>query len=259
MNNAQPQNEEISLLEIIQILWEKRMIIGIGALIVTLAGSFYSFFKIPVYEAKALFEIGTYTSDNGSSIVIDDASVVAKRLHLLFIEIDGMRANRTALVTKIAATNGLQPFLEIKSEAASNEQAKTKILDILRFIQIEHRKKLDAVLDRRRTEYNNINSQLTNTRFKTDQQTILFYKYQERKNQLEGLMLPQNYKNTELIGDVLLYNTPIKPNKTLIIVISFALGLMTSTILALFLNFLEGEKQSSKFALSPQTTTPKTD
>lgn len=246
MRQAQLQDDEIDLFELVHILWKKKAFIGLTTLIITAIGAAYAFLKTPVYEAKALFEIGTYISDSGGSVAVDDATALEKRLNLLFIELEGVSGNNSGSITKISAADGLKTFLEIKSEAASNEQAKAKILDILSFVQGEHKKNLDVVLSKRRTEHSSLNSQLANIGYKTDQQANLWYRLQERKSQIEALLLPQNYKNTELVGEVLLHKTPVKPKKTFIILTAFAVGLMTSIVLALFLNFFEGARQFTK-------------
>ena len=48
---------------------------------------------------------------------------------------------------------------------------------------------------------------------------------------------------TQLIGEIKVNNTPIKPNKKLIVVVAFITGLMLSVFLAFFLEFISGMKK----------------
>lgn len=246
MRQVQLQDDEIDLFDLILILWKRKLLISVVTLLITAIGTAYVYSKTPIYEAKALIEMGTYTSDKGDTAAIADATAMEKRLHLLFIEIDGTLDNRTADITSISAVQGLKTFLEIKSESTSNEYAKGKIMEVLTYIQEKHKKSLDLILSNRQVEYNSISAQLAKIGFKTDQQATLLYKLLERKNQLETLLLPQNYRNTDLVGDVLLHKSPTRPKKNLGIAVSFAIGLMTSIVLALLLNLIKGAKQQTK-------------
>ena len=56
----------------------------------------------------------------------------------------------------------------------------------------------------------------------------------ERKKLLETLSLPHNFKNTEVVGNILTDDNPIKPKKALIVVVAFVTGF----ILAIFIVFV---------------------
>ena len=65
----------------------------------------------------------------------------------------------------------------------------------------------------------------------------------EKKTLLQSMLLPYNYKNTQIIGDILTSDHPIKPKKKLIVIVAFITGLMLSVFLAFFLEFIGGMKR----------------
>ena len=65
----------------------------------------------------------------------------------------------------------------------------------------------------------------------------------EKKTLLQSMLLPYNYKNTQIIGDILTSDHPIKPKKKLIVIVAFITGLMLSVFLAFFLEFIGGMKK----------------
>ncbi len=68
----------------------------------------------------------------------------------------------------------------------------------------------------------------------------------EKKTLLKSMLLPYNYKNTQIIGDILTSDHPIKPKKKLIVIVAFITGLMLSVFLAFFLEFIGGMKKDSE-------------
>ena len=65
----------------------------------------------------------------------------------------------------------------------------------------------------------------------------------EDKLLVKSLMLPHNYKNTEIIGKIMISDNPIKPKKKLIVIVSFITGLILSIFLVFFLEFIRGFKE----------------
>jgi uncharacterized protein involved in exopolysaccharide biosynthesis len=56
-------------------------------------------------------------------------------------------------------------------------------------------------------------------------------------------MEPYNYKNTETVGNIMTNDYPIKPKKTLIVVVAFVTGIILSIFLVFFLEFIRNEKE----------------
>ena len=68
---------------------------------------------------------------------------------------------------------------------------------------------------------------------------------QEKKN-LQSALLPHNYQNTDVVGNILINNSPSKPKKKLIVIASFITGGLVSIFIIFFINALRREKESSK-------------
>ena len=68
--------------------------------------------------------------------------------------------------------------------------------------------------------------------------TINVNSLEEKKLLISSLMLPHNYKNTQIVGDIITNNNPVKPKKKLIVIISFVTSLTISIFLVLFFEFM---------------------
>lgn len=305
--------DEIDLKEILLTISKYKKVIGLITFSVTLFAIVFVFLKTPIYEVRALIEIGDYKADDDSNnrILLENASQLEKKLTTLFIDMKKDEKNKEFEISSISITKGLGNFLEIKSEAFSNKNAKDGIEKIVFFIQKEHQKILDDVKERREFALKNINLQIKDIQDKTvflldkkielqknnledlrnqlasinenlknlqvlnpslaalklmekrdisnsiinvttqlfDMEnqknqllTTTIYKLEENKKMIETLLLPHNYKNTLVIGDIIQQTKPIKPKKSLIILIAFVSGFIVS----IFFVFLFDRVISSK-------------
>ena len=65
----------------------------------------------------------------------------------------------------------------------------------------------------------------------------------EKKEILKTSMLPHNYKNTEVIGKIMINDYPLKPKKKLIVAVAFVTGLILSIFLVFFIEFIKSTKE----------------
>ena len=316
--NKPLEEDEIDLKELFKTIWAKKIFIVIFTLVVTILAGFYAYIKTPIYEAKALVEIGEYTLDkkisNSDSVTIskfsiDDASVVTRKLTTLFIDMEKNLKDKTSQISNISVVKGLKNFLEIKSESTSNEEAKNEILKVLTFVQNEHEKILDDVKKQKEMELRNIDLQISDIKSKSvalidkkienniknlkslEEQlkqvdenlkkidslnpslaalklmekrditnsintitiqnfeleskkdellTTNLYTLEESKKIIELSLLPHNYKNTQIIGEIMTNDFPTKPKKSLIVAVAFVTGLIISIFLVFFIQFIQG-------------------
>ncbi len=68
-------------------------------------------------------------------------------------------------------------------------------------------------------------------------------KLEEDRKLVQLSMQPHNYENTKVVGSIITLDKPIKPKKTLIVIVAFITGLMLSIFLAFFLEFLRGSRE----------------
>lgn len=314
-NNKYIEEEEIDLRELFRTIWDRKMFIIGFTLIVTILAGIYAYSKTPIYEARALIEIGEYKTAQNTKVILDDASQLEKKLNTLFIDMLKNDKERTQGLTSIAITKGMKDFLEVKSEALSNENAKIEIEKLLLFVQDEHSKILDDVKKQKELELNNISLQISDIKSKSvalidrkidsytrnlkdfEEQlnlvndnlkgiqslnpslaalklmekkditnsissisiqlfelenkkdellTTTIYKLEESKKILELQLLPHNYKNSQIVGEIILNDHPAKPKKSLIVVVAFVTGFILSIFLVFFLQFVQSMRKESK-------------
>lgn len=302
--------DEIDLRELWQTIVRRKTLIGTVTLAMALLAIVYIFIKEPIYEVKALIEIGDYKADNSNNnnrVLLDNVTQLEKKATTLFIDMVKEDKNKEFEISSISIPKGLTSFLEIKSEAISNQKAQDGIQTIVSYIQQEHQKTLDDVRQRREFEVKNINLQIRDIQEKTvslldkkielqknnledlrrqlisinenlkniqslnpslaalrlmekrdvsnaiinvttqifdmenqknELLTTTIYKLEESKKTLETLLLPHNYKNTHIVGEIMEQDKPAKPKKVLILLVSLITGFVFSIFLAFFLEFI---------------------
>ena len=307
--NKPLEEDEIDLKELFKTIWAKKIFIVIFTLVVTILAGFYAYSKTPIYEAKALLEIGEYKKNP-----VDDAVALEKKLSTIFIDMEKNLKDKTSEISNISVVKGLKNFLEIKSESTSNEEAKNEILKVLTFVQNEHEKILDDVKKQKEMELRNIDLQISDIKSKSvalidkkienniknlkslEEQlkqvdenlkkidslnpslaalklmekrditnsintitiqnfeleskkdellTTTLYKLEESKKIIELSLLPHNYKNTQIVGEIMTNDFPTKPKKSLIVAVAFVTGFIISIFLVFFIQFIQGIRKES--------------
>ena len=303
------QEDEIDLRELFKTIWARRFFVIAFTLVVTVLAAVYAYTKTPIYEAKALLEIGEYKKNP-----VDDAVALEKKLSTIFIDMEKNLKDKTSQISNISVVKGLKNFLEIKSESTSNEEAKNEILKVLTFVQNEHEKILDDVKKQKEMELRNIDLQISDIKSKSvdlidkkienniknlkslEEQlkqidenlkkidtlnpslaalklmekrditnsintitiqnfeleskkdellTTTLYKLEESKKIIELSLLPHNYKNTQIVGEIMTNDFPTKPKKSLIVSVAFVTGFIISIFLVFFIQFIQGIRKES--------------
>lgn len=306
-------DDEIDLQELLLTLWNKRAFIAIITSAVTLLALAYAFIKTPIYEARALIELGEYKLDSQTIIPIDDANALEKKLTTLFIDMQKNTQDKRSQITSITIPKGLKNFIEVKSEATSNNEAKDEIAAIIAHIQAKHSNILDDIKKQKELQLKNIDSAISDIKTKsiplidekiqnntkilqdleqqrlsldeklkkidTSNQSLVVlrvlekrdiatsinnlveqnFELENKKNNLytslhnleetrqstELLLLPYNYKNTQLVGEITTNNSPIKPKKSLIVAVAFVSGFILSIFLVFFIQFIKSPKEET--------------
>ncbi len=125
--------DEIDLRELFKIIWNKKVFIIIFTFITTVLAWFYAYNKIPIYEVKSYIEIGYINKEQ-----IENIDSLEHKLKVVF-EVENPRHQADSfekgIVSSIKQIKGVKSFLEIKTEATSNEAALNKNKEVLKFIQ----------------------------------------------------------------------------------------------------------------------------
>ena len=74
------QEDEIDLREIFKSIFERKYFILIFTLIITILAIIYVSIKTPIYEAKAVIEIGSYKTESDEVRVVDNLNEFSKKL-----------------------------------------------------------------------------------------------------------------------------------------------------------------------------------
>jgi len=149
--NHNYQEDEIDLKELFNTISENKKFIFIFTSIITLLAITYVLTKTPIYEARSLVEIGSYklsnnnNNNNNNKISLDNSSELVKKLNLLYIDMKKNEKDRVSYISSISTVKKINNFIEIKSEAISNELAKKEINNIVKYMQEKHQKVLDEV------------------------------------------------------------------------------------------------------------------
>lgn len=314
-NQKYLQEDEIDLKELFKTLWKYKMFILIFTFIVAVLSIIYVSLKTPVYEVTALVEVGSYKTESGQDIIIDNADNLSKKLTTIFIDLRKNVENKDFEITKIVTVKGMKNFIEISSEASSNTQAIEGLNEVIEHIKSEHNKLLDDVKEKNEFDLKNISLLIKNieedklvniekkielynqnivsleqqmisvtetlkninkldpsisalklmekrdisndiilnksnlydlTEKKENLINIEINKLLDRKKILETLSLPHNLKNSEVVGSILVNEHPIKPKKSLIVVVSFVTGFILSIFLVFFIQFVNNIKKEEK-------------
>ena len=92
----------------------------------------------------------------------------------------------------------------------------------------------------------NLNLQLMDMRNRKDElETTAINDLIEQRTLLESMLMPHNYKNSEIIGKIITSDYPIKPKKKLIVTVAFIVGLMLSVFLVFIMNAFRREEDKA--------------
>lgn len=281
MNNKNEvfQNDEIDLKELWGVVLKRKKIIFLFTVGSLLLGIVYAFMQKPIYEVKAVIEIGSYSVTNTNTF-LESPQNLMKRLDVIYI--DNKNANDVSSLKRVDLVKGTQNLIEIVATANSNEDATQKLKLIVEDIYSRHTLILNSYLALMKTKMKNLEKQqedivlekralaefieqkmasidkilkdnptvaavyTIDLNTKASQLGELKTKIYTINNQMSDLSLmlsSNNVKPTAMIGEMIKNDYPIKPRKMLIIAVSFITGIILSIFLVCFLEFI-GKKNN---------------
>ena len=134
------QEDEIDLRELFKTIWEKKLFVILFTSIVTFSAVIFAYNKTPIYEVKSYVELGFI--DNK---IIEEPSILEQKLKVIFgIDNNMMNNNlKEGIITSISQTKNIKNFLEVKTEAISNEIAIAKNKEVLTYTQNLYNPKIE--------------------------------------------------------------------------------------------------------------------
>lgn len=311
-NKKQIIEDEIDLRELFKTIFEKKYFILSFTLIITILAIVYVKIKTPIYQAKAVIEIGSYKTETNEIKLVDDVNEFSKKLSTIFIDLRKNDREKEFEITNISISKGTKNYIEISSEATSNELAIKGINSVLSFTKNEHDKFLDDIKEKNRIEILYIDNSIKNLQeqvLNIDKKIELYeknlinleeqmklvleslkninssdplaalklmekrdisndiilnkkelYDLIEKKNTLSNIDLSEllarkkmlqsldyNIKNSDIVGKIDINDYPIKPKKSLVVVVAFVTGFILSIFIVFYMQFVNSiRKEENK-------------
>ena len=268
--------DEIDLKDVWKIVIKRKYYIVLITLGVTFLAIFYAYTKKPTYEAKALFEVGYYSSGYGSgNTLLENPSILVKRIEVEHI--NNRSEKEEATLEQVFIPIGSNNIIELVTHASSNDEAVQKIIMIEQEIKERHQALLDAYLSFMRQKMENIQTQrdelvveknllneliIEKTKSidkiaqnnpavaaiysidlnsKSSELALLkskIYALNAQLTEFSNSVLANNIKPTMMIGNITMNKYPIKPKKSIIVVVAFISGFILSLFSIFLIEFL---------------------
>ena len=153
------QEDEIDLRELFKILVRYKYFIAVFTIVITLGAIFYTLSKTPIYEVKSNVQVGYI----GEELIVEPDTLV-KTLNLVFNVEDkpSSKDEFVSEVTSISTNKNLKNFIEIKTEAVSNEEALKKNKDVVEFIKNSYQPKIEQYIKETKNSIENANRAIQN-------------------------------------------------------------------------------------------------
>ncbi len=283
MNNQTVQMAEdtIDLKELFKTLKRRKKMILLITLLVTLLAIVYAWTVKPVYEVKAMIEIGKLEAGTKDEKSLDNVADIKQKLEYIY----GVKSKKKREYPKVKAiglNKQAKGVFTVTVEGHSNDESIALVQKIVQKIEKEYQEKIDTYINTKKelisltTEdiktakqnlekvektLDNYSQKIMNITAK-DAALAGIYTIQISQNQTrvqslqarisalkaniynkELSITPLRIKQTHIVGEVEVLDKPVKPKKALIVIVAFITALMFSIFLVFFLEFLRGVKE----------------
>lgn len=146
--------DEIDLKELFLTIWKKKIFIVVFTAIITILAIIYVSFKTQIYEVKSVIKIGhiknSLSEYSSTNTLLEPSAILEQKLKLIYGVDDPRRYEfiEDGVVSKISTIKNVENFIEITTEAYSNEKALEKNKEVLDFIQNEYKYKIDEFVQK---------------------------------------------------------------------------------------------------------------
>jgi len=274
-------NDTIDLVEIFQVLKQRKKIISLITLLFILLSGLYVLTVNPVYQVQAMIEVGKFNAGTKDETFLDDIVNIKQKLEYIY----GVKSKQVVKLPKLKAIGVNKRATSIFSvivEGYSNKEAVAYIEDIVKKVEEEYEEQINTFVNTQKelisltqedikvAKENLVNVQKTLENYSqrimnlTAEDAALagIYTIQISQNQtraqglqsrisalkakiynLELTVTPLRIKNTHIVGKVEVLDKPVRPKKVLIVIVAFITGLMFSIFLVFFLSFIQKIKE----------------
>ena len=267
------QDEKIDPKELFRVLKKRKNLIWFMTILFTLFSLVYIFISTPVYEVKAMIQIGQVDEKP-----IDDVNNIKQKLIHQY-DVNSKDKRELPIVKAISVPKKSTNIFALNIHANNNEEGIKYIQTVINKIETEYQEKTDAyeknqkelikltkadieenikslqLMKKELSEYNHkiitlksedaalagiyaLQIGQKNTELQELKKYISTLKAKEQVLKLS--ISPLVMSSTHVVGEIETLENPIKPKKALILIAAFITGLMFSIFLAFFLEFLKG-------------------
>jgi len=274
-------NNIIDLRELFQVLKRSKKLILIITSFITLLAAIYALTANPLYQVKAMIEIGKLEAGTKNEKSLDNVADLKQKLEYIY----GVKSKKKRAYPKVEAirvNKKAKGIFTILVSGHSNKEAISLVENVVHKIEKEYQEKINTYIntqkelialteediDTTKENLKKVNKTLDNYSQKIMNisaedaalagiYTIQISQNQERSQTLQAhisdlkaniynkklAITPLRIKQTHLVGKVEVLDKPIKPKKALIVIVAFITGLMFSIFVVFFSEFLRGLRE----------------
>ena len=277
MQNTQPpaqpyDDDEISLLELWQILARRKALILACFVLCLAAGAAFAFLKAPVYEASVKLRIGQVQGDGAAPpVMLENADELSSRILAQYGEdvAAGIKRERP-FITTASVQKGVTTTVQLTAEGDTPEDAARLLDDVAKGVQKTHTTMFEDNLKPIAERLKSLDEQRAALHQQYADLTQLAEQLKERDNVQASLLMierspitnsldqqaterlrlsqqitPPATRPTELIGEITAPAKPSKPKKALVLALAAVLGIMSGVMLAFVAEFIAKTKANA--------------
>jgi len=136
--NTPVYEDEIDLRELFLTIWQNKFLILLLTALIVILASLYAYYKKPVYESKAAFEIGIVNKE-----VLVEPNILKKEIEVVFDveENKGFEKNK-AIVHNVEITDKIDNILTVTTRGLSKADAKQMLENVLKYVKTKYKYKV---------------------------------------------------------------------------------------------------------------------
>lgn len=277
MHNTQPSaqpydDDEISLLELWQIIARRKALILACFAICLGGGAAFALLKAPVYEVSAKLRIGQVKGDSSAApVILENAEELSSRILAQYgKDIAAGITRQRPFITTASLQKSVTTTVQLTAEGDTPEDAARLLEEVVKGVQEAHAgifennlkpiadrlKSLDEQRSALKQQYADVTTLVEQLKERDSVQaslvmiergpiiTALNQQDVERLRLSQQLTPPQT-RPTELIGEITAPAKPSKPKKALILALAAVSGLMGGVMMAFVMEFLARAKSKN--------------
>lgn len=270
---AQPYaDDEISLLELWQILAKRKGLILACFILCLAGGAAFAFLTSPVYEASVKLRIGQVKGDSAAApVILENAEELSSRILAQYgKDVAAGITRQRPVITTASVQKGVTTTVQLTAEGDTPEDAARLLEEVAKGVQKTHTTMFEDNLKPIAERLKSLDEQRTALHQQYADLTQLAEKLKDRDNVQASLLMierspitnsldqqaterlrlsqqitPPATRPTELIGEITAPAKPSKPKKALVLALAAVLGMMGGVMLAFVAEFIAKAKANA--------------